>query len=110
MELGAAESWRAQPARSGDQQVEQRKGPLVRAAAARAGRRGAVRAHGGHAVPAHRPVRPLAARPRAAILPVRPARGGRELRPGRDPVRGAPAQLTWGPLVRTDENPTVAPI
>ena len=37
-------------------------GPLVHAAAARAGRRGALRPHGGRPVPAHRAVRALASR------------------------------------------------
>ena len=37
-------------------------GPLLHAAAPRAGRRGALRPHGGRPLPAHRPVRALAAR------------------------------------------------
>ena len=53
---------RAYAAQLRGQPVEQRQGPVVRAAAAGAGGRGALRAHGGRPVPAHRPVRPLATR------------------------------------------------
>ncbi len=45
--------------------LEQRQGPVVHPAAPGAGGRGALRLHGGHAVPAHRPVRALAPGPRA---------------------------------------------
>ena len=54
----------------GAQPLEREQGPVLGAAAAGAGRRGGVRPHGGHPVPAHRAVPPLAARPR----PARPAR------------------------------------
>ena len=43
----------------------------------------ALRAHGGHPVSPHRPVQPLATRPRPALLHVRAARGTRQLRPRR---------------------------
>ena len=48
------------PRKNEAQSVECRQGPVVRAAAPRAGRRGALRLHGGRAVPAHRAVRALA--------------------------------------------------
>ena len=44
--------------------LEREEGPVLGAAAARPRRRGALRPHGGHPVPAHHPVRPLAGRPR----------------------------------------------
>ena len=50
-------------------------GPVLGAAAARAGRRGGVRPHGGRPLPAHRPVPPLAARPRPRVLHLRAAGG-----------------------------------
>ena len=59
----AQEAGRARPARSTRAQpVERRQGPVVRAAAPGAGGRGPLRLHGGRPVPAHGPVRPLAAR------------------------------------------------
>ncbi len=48
-----------------------------------AGRGGALRPHGRRALPAHRPVRPLAPGPGPALLHVRTARGAGELRLGR---------------------------
>ena len=65
--------------------VERRQGPVVHAAASRAGRRGGLRPHGGQPVPAHRAVQALASGPRPGVLRLRAARGGRELRPGRGP-------------------------
>ena len=58
------------PAQLPVQPVERRQGPVVRAAAPGAGARGAVRPHGGDALPAHRAVRPLAARPHAFVVHV----------------------------------------
>ena len=57
------------------------------------GGRGPLRAHGGRAVPAHRPVQPLAAGPRPALVHVRAAGGTGQVRPGRHPGarRGEPA-------------------
>ena len=52
------------PRRRG-QPLEPRQGPLVRPAPARARARGALRPHGGRALPAPAAVRPLAPRPRA---------------------------------------------
>jgi Phosphotransferase enzyme family len=89
VELGQARARRPQPARGGAQSVERGQGPVVRAAAARAGRRGPLRPHGGDPLPAHCPVRPVAYRPRSEILRVRPARGAGRLQP-----RGHPGGLT----------------
>ena len=50
-------------------------GPVVHAAAARAGPRGRLRPHGGQPVPAHRAVQALADRPRPGVLRLRAARG-----------------------------------
>ena len=61
------------------------------AAAARAGGRGALRLHGGRAVPAHRPVRALAPRPRAVLVHLRAAGAAGDVRPG----RGAGPGLSW---------------
>ena len=62
VELGRARAGRAHPAQERGQPLERRQGPVVHAAAPGAGGRGALRLHGGRAVPAHRPVRALAAR------------------------------------------------
>ena len=43
--------------------LERGQGPVVRAAATRAGGRGPIRPHGGREVPPHRPVQPVATRP-----------------------------------------------
>ncbi len=75
----------AQPALLGAQPVEREQGPVVRAAPPGAGARGALRPHGGHPVPAHHPVRPLAPGPGARLLHLRPAGRAGQLRPGRDP-------------------------
>ena len=61
--------------------LDRHQGPLLRAAAPEARRRGRLRAHGGRPIPAHRPVQALARRPRARVLRLRPARRGRRLRP-----------------------------
>ena len=53
----------AQPQVGGGEPLERREGPVLRAAAARAGGRGPLRPHGGPQVPAHHPVRPLAPGP-----------------------------------------------
>ena len=61
--LGQARRWaRRTPTSGAEQPVERRQGPVVHPAAPRARGRGALRPHGGHPVPAHRPVRPLARR------------------------------------------------
>ena len=65
-----------------------RQGPVVHPAAPRARTRGPLRPHGRHAVPAHRPVRPVAAGPFAAVVHVRAAGGAGQLRPSRDLARG----------------------
>ena len=83
--LGQAGGGRPHPAELRVQPLERRQGPLLRAAAARAGGRGPLRAHGGRPVPAHRPVQPLAARPRSALVHLRAARGTGQVRPGRHP-------------------------
>ena len=62
--LGGPRAGRTYPAQERGQPVERRQGPLLRPAATRAGGRGPLRLHGGRPLPAHRPVRPLAARPR----------------------------------------------
>ena len=54
--------------------LERRQGPLVRAAAARAGGRGPLRPHGRRTVPPHRAVQPLAPRPRSPLMHLRPTR------------------------------------
>ena len=61
--------------------VERGQGPVVHAAAARAGARGGVRPHGGPPVPAHRPLQAVAHRPRPRVVRLRPAGGAGELRP-----------------------------
>src|SRR5690606_17450855 len=61
--------------------LERGQGPVVRTAASRTGARGRVRPHGGHALPAHRAVQALAARPRSRVVRLRPAGGAGELRP-----------------------------
>ena len=53
------------PAELRRQPLERRQGSLLRAPAPGAGGRGPLRAHGGRPLPPHRPVQPLAARPRA---------------------------------------------
>src|SRR5690606_36581772 len=89
----------------GGQPVEPGQGPVVRAAAPRARGRGALRPHGGHALPAHGPARALAPRPLPGVLHVRPARGARPLRPERGPRRVTPAQLTHLPRRPTTSAP-----
>ena len=71
--VGAAGGGRPHPAQGRGQPLERQQGPLVHPAAARAGGRGALRLHGGRALPAHRPVRAVAARPRAVLVHVRAA-------------------------------------
>ena len=90
--------------------VERRQGPVLRAAAAGARGRGQVRPHGGHPVPAHRAVRPLAAGPRPGVLHLRAARGAGKLRPGGDPrveavtaADGTIRRLDLGYFVRPGE-------
>ena len=73
----------AGPQAGRDEPVERRQGPVVGADPRRAGRRGDVRAAREAALPPRRVVRPLAPRPRAGELPLRPAR---RRRPGA--VRG----------------------
>ena len=63
VELGAARGRRAYPAGGHGQPVERGQGPVVHPAAAGARARGPLRPHGGAALPAHRPVRPLAPGP-----------------------------------------------
>ena len=65
--------------------VDRRQGPVLHPAAARAGRRGPLRPHGGRPLPPHRPVRALAPGPRPAILHLRAARRAGQLRPRRRP-------------------------
>src|SRR5690606_26290151 len=89
----------------GGQPVEPGQGPVVRAAAPRARGRGALRPHGGHALPAHRPARALAPRPRPGVVHVRPARGARPLRPERGPGRVTPALLSHLPRRPTTSAP-----
>ena len=62
--LGEAAGGRPDAAQRRGQPLAGRQGPVVRAAAPGAGGRGPLRPHGGRAVPAHRPVRPLAPGPR----------------------------------------------
>ena len=75
-----------------------RQGPVLHAAAARAGRRGALRPHGGRPLPAHRAVRALAPGPRRReSCTYRAARRAGQLRPrrraGQRPVgRGSMAE------------------
>ena len=71
------------------QPVLLRQGRLLRAAGAHPGARGALRPDGGGAVPAHRAVRPLAARPGCRLVHVRAAGGADRVRP----ERGAPLAL-----------------
>ena len=82
--LGGVAAAGRQPQARRDEPMERRQGPLVgpdpHSLRRRAGRRGHVRPTREPAVPPRRVVRPLAARPRADELPLRPA-GGR--RPGR---------------------------
>jgi ATP-dependent DNA ligase len=73
LELGHGGGGHPHPAQLPVQPVERRQGPVVRAAAPGTGARGAVRPHGGDALPAHRAVRPLAARPHAFVVHVRTA-------------------------------------
>ena len=54
--LGRGRGAREGPAARRGQPVERQEGPVLGAAATRPGRRGGVRPHGGHPVPAHRPV------------------------------------------------------
>ncbi len=86
--LGSGDGRRADASERRGQPLEPEEGPLVRAAAARARGRGAVRPHGGQPVPAHGPVRPVATRPRSAFVHVRAARGAGRFRPRRDPRAG----------------------
>ena len=81
--VGPPGGGRPHPAQGRGQPLEREQGPLVRPAAARAGRRGALRLHGGRALPAHRPVRAVAPRPRAVVLHVRAAGAAGHVRPGR---------------------------
>ena len=68
--LGAAGGGHPHPAERRRQPVGGRQGPLVHPAAPRAGRRGALRPHGGRALPAHRAVRAVA--PRQGPAPTAP--------------------------------------
>ena len=85
--VGVGTSGRGRPhaAQGRGQPVERQQGPLVRTAPARAGRGGPLRLHGGRPLPAHRPVRAVAARPRAVLLHVRAAGAAGHVRPGRGP-------------------------
>ena len=67
----------------GRQPLEPEEGPVLRAAAAGARRRGPLRLSRRRAVPAPAAVRPLAPRPRPGDLRVRPARPARAVRPRR---------------------------
>ena len=78
--VGRAGGDRVRAARRG-QPLEPGEEPLVRPAAARAGPRGALRPHGGRALPASAAVRALAPGSRPALVRVRPARAPRPLRP-----------------------------
>ncbi len=69
--------------------VERGQGPVLRPAATRARGRSALRPHGGAAVPAHRPVLPVAARPHAHLLHLRTAGAARHLRAGRHRARAS---------------------
>ena len=62
--LGEAGGGGAHPAKVRGQPMERRQGPVVRAAASRAGGRGPLRLHGGRPLPAHDAVRPVASGPR----------------------------------------------
>src|SRR5439155_2163465 len=77
------------------------------AAAPATGGRGALRPHGGNAVPAHRAVRPLAAGPDAGVVHVRPTRTAGLLRPQRDRPR---ATLTAVPLTFPSHAGVVVPL
>ena len=81
------------PRSSEMQPVERRQGPDLRAAQARARRRGPLRPHGGGPLPSHHPVRPLAPRPGPAFVHLRPARGAGPVRPLRGPPRRARREL-----------------
>ena len=61
--------------------VERGQGPVVHAAATRAGAGGGLRPHGGPAVPAHRAVPALAHRPRPGVVRLRAVGRARQLRP-----------------------------
>ena len=61
--------------------VERGQGPRLHAAAPRAGAGGEVRPHGGSALPPHRALQAVAARPRSRELRLRPARRAGGLRP-----------------------------
>ena len=95
--MAAAAGDRARPPRH--EPLEPRQGALVRAAAARAGRRGPLRLPRGHALPPRRPVRPLAPGPRPAVLRLRPARAAASrsswptCSPGASSAEQAPRQL-----------------
>ena len=83
----------ALPAEYGRLALERGQGSVVRAAAARTGRRGPLRPHGRRAVPPHRAVQPLAPRPRTAVVHLRPARPARHVRPRRH--RPRPPRAGW---------------
>ena len=74
--------------------LERRQGPLVRAAATRTGCRGALRPHGRRTVPPHRPIQPLAPRPRPTLMHLRTTRTPGHLQPGRHRA-GPSSKLMW---------------
>ena len=87
VELGGGGAGDAHPPGGRGQPVGGRQGPVLHAAAPRAGRRGPLRPHGGRPLPPHRAVRALAARQGPRGLHVRAAGGAGLLRPVRRAVR-----------------------
>ena len=74
--------------------LERRQGSLVRAAATRAGGRGPLRPHGRRTVPPHRPIQPLAPRPRPTLMHLRTTRTAGHFQPRRDRARPS-SKLMW---------------
>ncbi len=81
-EWGSEEAQAADRLPGGPSPVDRQEGPVVAAAAPRAGGRGRLRPHAGRPLPAHRAVPPLAPGPRAGQLHVRAAGGAGAVRPG----------------------------
>ncbi|MGE0777107.1 ATP-dependent DNA ligase [Mycolicibacterium sp.] len=86
----AHEAGERTPPQERDLPLERRQGSLVRAAATRAGGRGPLRPHGRATVPPHRPIQPLAARPRSTLVHLRPTRTASCLQAGRHRPRPRP--------------------
>ena len=83
--VGRSRGAREGPAAGRGLTLERQEGPVLDPDRPGARGRGRLRPHGGHPVAAHGAVQALADGPDTRVVHLRSARGGRRLRPGRDP-------------------------